>query len=34
MVNGQIGSFIPVRNLQTGKVIYGIVQADDRVKVN
>ena len=34
MVNGQVGSFIPVRNLQTGKVVYGIVQQDDRVKVN
>jgi flagella basal body P-ring formation protein FlgA len=34
MVSGQLGSFIPVRNLETGKVVYGIVQQDDRVKVN
>lgn len=34
MVSGQLGSFIPVRNLDTGKVVYGIVQRNDRVKVN
>jgi len=34
MVSGQLGSFIPVRNLDTGKIVYGIVQRDDRVKVN
>ncbi len=34
LVSGQIGQFIPVRNLQTGKVIYGVIQQNDRVKVN
>jgi flagella basal body P-ring formation protein FlgA len=34
LVAGQIGQFIPVRNLETGKIVYGIVQADERVKVN
>jgi len=34
MVSGQIGTFIPVRNLQTGKIVYGVIQPDDRVKVN
>jgi len=34
MVSGQVGSFIPVRNLQTGKIVYGVIQKDDRVKVN
>ena len=34
LVAGQIGQFIPVRNLETGKVVYGVVQSDERVKVN
>jgi flagellar basal body P-ring formation protein FlgA len=34
MVPGQLGQFIPVRNLQSGKIVYGIVQADEIVKVN
>lgn len=34
LVAGQIGQFIPVRNLETGKVIYGVVQSGERVKVN
>lgn len=34
LVSGQVGQFIPVRNLQTGKVIYGVIQQGDRVKVN
>ena len=34
MVSGQVGAFIPVRNLQTGRIVYGVIQKDDRVKVN
>jgi flagella basal body P-ring formation protein FlgA len=34
LVSGQVGQFIPVRNLQTGKVVYGVIQQDDRIKVN
>ncbi len=34
LVAGQVGQFIPVRNLDTGKVVYGVVQSDERVKVN
>jgi flagella basal body P-ring formation protein FlgA len=29
-----VGAFIPVRNLASGKIVYGVVQADDTVKVN
>ena len=31
---GRVGDFIPVRNLQSGRIVYGIIQADDTVKVN
>ncbi len=34
MVSGQIGQFIPVRNLDTNRIVYGIVQPDESVKVN
>jgi flagella basal body P-ring formation protein FlgA len=34
MVAGQVGQFIPVRNLQSERIVYGIVQKDDTVKVN
>ena len=34
LVAGKVGDFIPVRNLQSGKVVYGIVQADESVRVN
>jgi flagella basal body P-ring formation protein FlgA len=34
MVAGQLGQVIPVRNLQSGKVVYGTVQSDESVKVN
>jgi flagella basal body P-ring formation protein FlgA len=31
---GKVGDFIPVRNLQSGKIVYGIVQSEDTIKVN
>lgn len=34
MVRAQRGDFIPVRNLDSGKVVYGVVEAGDVVKVN
>ena len=34
MVAGQVGQFIPVRNLESNRIVYGIVQTDDSVKVN
>jgi flagella basal body P-ring formation protein FlgA len=34
MVHGRTGQFIPVRNLESGKIVHGILQADDTVRVN
>ncbi|MDH4246614.1 MAG: flagellar basal body P-ring formation chaperone FlgA [Deltaproteobacteria bacterium] len=34
MTHGRVGDFIPVRNLQTGRVVYGIIQPNETVKVN
>lgn len=34
LVSGQVGQFIPVRNLDTGRIVYGVIQPNDRVKVN
>lgn len=34
MVQGKVGQFIPVRNLETGKIVHGILGADERVRVN
>ncbi len=34
LVSGRVGQFIPVRNLQSGKIVYGIVQPNETVKVN
>jgi flagella basal body P-ring formation protein FlgA len=34
LVPAQVGEYIPVRNLGSGKIVYGIVQADESVKVN
>lgn len=34
MVHGRTGQFIPVRNLQSGKIVHGILQADETVRVN
>ena len=31
---GRVGDFIPVRNLQSGNVVYGIVQGNESVRVN
>jgi len=29
-----VGQFIPVRNLQSERIVYGVVQNDESVKVN
>lgn len=34
LVAGKVGDFIPVRNLQSGKVVYGIVQGNESIRVN
>jgi flagellar basal body P-ring formation protein FlgA len=34
LVPAKVGEFIPVRNLESGKIVYGIVQKDESVKVN
>ena len=34
MVKGKSGQFIPVRNLESGKIVYGTVQKDDTVRVD
>lgn len=34
LVAGNIGDFIPVRNLQSGRIIYGVVKNGTTVKVN
>jgi flagella basal body P-ring formation protein FlgA len=34
MVQGRTGQFIPVKNLQSGKIVHGILQEDETVKVN
>ncbi|HEX9843824.1 MAG TPA: flagellar basal body P-ring formation chaperone FlgA [bacterium] len=34
LVGARLGQFIPVRNLQSGKVVHGILQAADTVAVN
>jgi flagellar basal body P-ring formation protein FlgA len=34
MVPAKVGEFIPVRNLESGKIVYGVVQPQDVVKVN
>jgi len=34
LVPGKLGAFIPVRNLQSGKIVYGVVREGDRVQVN
>jgi flagella basal body P-ring formation protein FlgA len=34
LVPAQVGEFIPVRNLASGKIVYGVVQPNETVKVN
>jgi flagella basal body P-ring formation protein FlgA len=34
LVQGRAGQFIPVRNLETGRIVHGILQGDETVKVN
>lgn len=34
MIQGRAGQFIPVRNLETGRIVHGILQSDETVKVN
>lgn len=34
LVNGRVGKFIPVRNLQSGKIVYGVVKEEEVVLVN
>ncbi|HKI98709.1 MAG TPA: flagellar basal body P-ring formation chaperone FlgA [bacterium] len=34
LVPAKVGQFIPVRNLESGKIVYGVVASDDIVKVN
>jgi flagella basal body P-ring formation protein FlgA len=34
MVSGHSGDFIPVKNLQSGKVIYGVIENGNTVRVN
>ena len=34
LVQGKTGQFIPVRNLESGKIVHGILQPDETVKVN
>ena len=34
LVNGHVGDFIPVKNLQSGRVIYGIIESGGTVRVN
>jgi flagella basal body P-ring formation protein FlgA len=34
LAQGQLGQFIPVRNLQSERIVHGIVQSDETVKVN
>jgi len=34
MVHGRIGDFIPVKNLQSGKIVYGIIEEGGTVRVN
>lgn len=34
MVKGNTGEFIPVRNLQSGKIVYGVVKNGSTIKVN
>ena len=34
LVPAKLGAFIPVRNLESGKIVYGVVQSHETVKVN
>lgn len=34
MVNGRSGDFIPVKNLQSGKIVYGVIDGGNTVRVN
>jgi flagella basal body P-ring formation protein FlgA len=34
LVPAKVGAFIPVRNLESGRIVYGVVQPADVVKVN
>lgn len=34
LAGGQVGQFIPVRNLQSDRVVHGVVQKDETVRVN
>ncbi len=34
LVPAKLGAFIPVRNLASGKIVYGVVQSHETVKVN
>jgi flagella basal body P-ring formation protein FlgA len=34
LAGGQVGQFIPVRNLQSERVVHGVVQKDETVRVN
>jgi len=34
MVKGHVGDFIPVKNLQSGRVVYGVIENGNTVRVN
>jgi flagella basal body P-ring formation protein FlgA len=34
LVNGHLGEFIPVKNLQSGKIVYGVIESGNTVRVN
>ena len=34
MVQGRSGQFIPVRNLETDRIVHGVLQGDETVRVN
>ncbi len=34
MVPGKVGALIPVRNLESGRIVYGVLEENDIVKVN
>ncbi len=34
LVGGHVGDFIPVKNLQSGKIVYGVIEGSEIVRVN
>jgi flagella basal body P-ring formation protein FlgA len=34
LVNGRVGDFIPVKNLESGKIVYGVIEDGNTVRVN